>query len=205
MTQGFLKLQRDLLSQPAVADMYAEEGATGLGLYVALNLYLSHCEGGWGIYTGKKLSAIAVEAHRHRSDVMHIITDYNLFIIDAENNRFTSLWMLQQFSKVAPKLRQSCATPAHTYYPRPEEIELEIEKEKQKKCVCLNDTHSEFEILRGGRRYASHGQPLPGNAPPQRRRNDMYSYIRHDWVSAEEFDQHAELIIYKQLQEKKIV
>ena len=115
MTQGFLKLQRDLLSQPAVADMYAEEGATGLGLYVALNLYLSHCEGGWGTYTGKKLSAIAVEAHRHRSDVMHIITDYNLFIIDAENNRFTSLWMLQQFSKVAPKLRQSCVTPAHTY------------------------------------------------------------------------------------------
>jgi hypothetical protein len=29
-----------------ISDMYSEEGATGLGLYVALNLYLSHCEGG---------------------------------------------------------------------------------------------------------------------------------------------------------------
>lgn len=51
---GFLQLQRDLLSQPQIADMYAEEGATGLGLYVALNLYLSHCGGGWGIFTSKK-------------------------------------------------------------------------------------------------------------------------------------------------------
>ena len=115
MTQGFLKLQRDLLSQPAVADMYAEEGATGLGLYVALNLYLSHCEGGWGTLTGKKLTAIAVEGHRHRSDVMRIITVYNLFVVDADNKRFTSLWMQQQFGKGASKMRQSCATPAHTY------------------------------------------------------------------------------------------
>ena len=44
--QGYIRLQRDLLSVPEVADMYAEEGATGLGLYVAINLYLSHCEGG---------------------------------------------------------------------------------------------------------------------------------------------------------------
>ena len=65
--------------------------------------------------------------------------------------------------------------------------------------MCLDDTHSEFEILRAGKRYASHGQPLPIEAPPQRRRNDMYSYIRHDWVSAEEFDQQTEMIIYQQL------
>ena len=42
-----------------ISDMYSEEGATGLGLYVALNLYLSHCEGGRGIYISKKLTAIA--------------------------------------------------------------------------------------------------------------------------------------------------
>ena len=30
--QGYIRLQRDLLSVPEVADMYAEEGATGLGL-----------------------------------------------------------------------------------------------------------------------------------------------------------------------------
>ena len=197
---GFLQLQRDLLSQPQIAGMYAEEGATGLGLYVALNLYLSHCGGGWGTFTGKKLTAIAVEAHRHRGDVKRIIEDYDLFIVDAENNRFTSPWIQQQFNKCVAKRHQSCATPAHTYLMRAEEIDLEIEKKnKQKTCVCLDDTHSEFEILRAGKRYASHGQPLPIEAPPQRRRNDMYSYIRHDWVSAEEFDQQTEMIIYQQL------
>ena len=31
----------------------------------------------------------------------------------------------------------------------------DIEKEKQKKCVCLNDTHSRFEVLCAGRLYVS--------------------------------------------------
>ena len=74
----------------------------------------------------------------------------------------------------------------------------DIEKEN-KKCVRLKGTHSEFEITRAGRRYASHGQPLPADAPPQRRRNDMYSYLRHDWVPADEFDKDAEMIVYHQL------
>jgi hypothetical protein len=203
---GFLQLQRDLLSQPQIADMYAEEGATGLGLYVALNLYLSHCGGGWGTFTGKKLTAIAVEAHRHRGDVKRIIEDYDLFIVDTENNRFTSPWIQQQFNKCALKMHQRCATPAHTYSMRAEEIELKIEKkDKQEKCVCLNDTHSVFETLRAGKRYASHGQPLPVDAPPQRRRNDMYSYIRHDWVPVEEFNKQAEMLIYQQLCEKDAI
>ncbi len=202
---GFLQLQRDLLSQPQIADMYAEEGATGLGLYVALNLYLSHCGGGWGTFTGKKLSAIAVEAHRHRGDVKRIIEDYDLFIVDAENKRFTSPWILQQFNKCASKMHQGCATPAHTSSMRAEEIELKIEKEKQKKCVCQDDTHSVFEVLRAGKRYASHGQPLPAEAPPQRRRNEMYSYIRHEWVPIAEFNKKAEQMIYEQLCEKNAI
>ena len=140
MTHGFLKLQRDLLSQPQIADMYAEEGATGLGLYVALNLYLSHCEGGWGIYTSKKLTAIAVEAHRHRSDVKRIIDDYGLFI--TKDSRFTSLWIQRQFTKGASKMQRHCATPAHSSYMCAEEIEIEIEKENKEKAgsVCPEDT-----------------------------------------------------------------
>ena len=110
MKQGYIRLQRDLLSVPEVADMYAEEGATGLGLYVAINLYLSHCEGGWGVYNGKRLSAIAVEAHRHRGDVRRIVEDYGLFTI--VDTRFTSRWIQQQYGKDASRMRQRCATPA---------------------------------------------------------------------------------------------
>ncbi len=145
MTQGFLKLQRDLLSQPQIADMYAEEGATGLGLYVALNLYLSHCEGGWGIYTSKKLTAIAVEAHRHRSDVKRIIDDYGLFI--TKDSRFTSLWIQRQFTKGVSKMQRRCATPAHSSFMCAEEIEVEIEKENKEKVDVRvsDDTHSTLE------------------------------------------------------------
>ena len=119
--------------------------------------------------------------------------------MDDEKKRFTSHWMQQQFGKVASKMQQSCGTPARTYNSHAEEIEIDIEKEKKEKCVRRKGTHSEFETLRAGRRYASHGQPLPADAPPQRRRNDMYSYIRHDWVPAEEFEKSAEMIVFHQL------
>ena len=199
MNSGYLKLQRNLLSQPDIIDMYSAEGATGLGLYVSINLYLSHCEGGWGAYTGTQMSVLAVEGHRHRSDVKRLITSYGLFVVDDEKKRFTSHWMQQQFGKVASKMQQSCGTPARTYNSHAEEIEIDIEKEKKEKCVRRKGTHSEFETLRAGRRYASHGQPLPADAPPQRRRNDMYSYIRHNWVPAEEFEKSAEMIVFHQL------
>ena len=136
---------------------------------------------------------LAVQLKKHRSDVDRIITKYGLFVIDG--SRFTSLWMQQLYSKDAAKLLHSRAYLSM----RAEDIDIDIEKEKKKKCVFLGDTHSQFETLRAGRRYASHGQPLPGEAPPQRRRNDMYSYIRHDWVPAEEFDKDAEMIVYRQL------
>lgn len=191
--QSFIKLNRELLSQPEVDDLLAEEGAAGLGIYVAVNLYLAHCEGGCGVYSSRQLSSLAVQLKKHRSDVDRIITKYGLFVIDG--SRFTSLWMQQLYSKDAAKLLHSRAYLSM----RAEDIDIDIEKEKKKKCVSLGDTHSQFETLRAGRRYASHGQPLPDEAPPQRRRNDMYSYIRHDWVPAEEFDKDAEMIVYRQL------
>ena len=73
MNSGFLKLQRNLLSMPGIADMYSVEGATGLGLYVSINLYLSHCEGGWGVYTGTQMTVLAVEGHRRRTEVKRVI------------------------------------------------------------------------------------------------------------------------------------
>ena len=201
-SRGFIKLQRELLMQPEVADLLAEEGAAGLGLFVAVNLYLAHCEGGWGVYNGRQLSALAVQLKKHRSDVKRVICDYGLFVV--EGTRFTSHWMLQLFGNDASKMLQGCSTPACTYIPRAEDIDKDIEKDNRK-CVRRKGTHSEFETTRAGRRYASHGQPLPADAPPQRRRNDMYSYLRHDWVPVEEFDKDAEMIVYHQLFDNKTV
>ena len=73
-----------MLLQPDMAYMYSEEGATGLGLYVAINLYLYQCDGGWGRYTNHMLSVIADENHRRRSDVRRMIECYGLFIIEGD-------------------------------------------------------------------------------------------------------------------------
>ena len=199
MNSGYLKLQRNLLSQPDIIDMYSAEGATGLGLYVSINLYLSHCEGGWGAYTGTQMSVLAVEGHRHRSDVKRLITSYGLFVVDDEKKRFTSHWMQQQFGKVASKMQQSCGTPARTYNSHAEEIELEIKKENKEKCVRRKGTHSEFETLRAGRRYASHGQPLPADAPPQRDVYMVWSLVADRWVPPTQIDAEAERQRHKEM------
>ena len=139
--EGYLQLRRNLLSQPEIVILLAEEGWSGVGLYVGINLYLSHCEAGWGAYTGRQLSALAIQGKKHRSDVSRIITNYGLFKIDG--SRFTSHWIQRQCSVDADKMRRSCATPARTSYTRAEEIDIEIGKENKEKpsaCVCLDDT-----------------------------------------------------------------
>lgn len=184
-----------MLLQPDMAYMYSEEGATGLGLYVAINLYLYQCDGGWGRYTNHMLSVIAYENHRRRSDVRRMIECYGLFII--EGDRFSSHWMQKQLCKTASSMHENGITPARPYNTGAGNRVIENKKEKKKKCVCLEDTHttfsdtprplSEFETVRDGRRYASHGQPLPDDAPPQRHRNWYYSLQRREWVTAEEY------------------
>ena len=202
MNSGYLKLQRNLLSQPDIIDMYAAEGATGLGLYVSINLYLSHCEGGWGAYTGTQMSVLAVEGHRHRSDVKRLITSYGLFVVDDEKKRFTSYWMQQQFGKVASKMQQSCGTPARTYNSHAEEIELEIEKEKKEKGTKVPDMigPSAYEVMtREGLRQGGHGEPVPWWAPPQRDVYMVWSLVADRWVPPAQIDAEAERQRYKEM------
>ena len=129
-----------------------------------------------GIGTWDMIGGYAQICRKSKSYIMSIIMDYGLF--DYNDAIFVCKIVSRSFA-----------------------IESSVDSQND----ALNDTHSAFEILRAGKRFASHGQPLPDDAPPQRRRNDMYSYIRHDWVSAEEFNKEAELTIYRQLQEKEAI
>ena len=205
MNRGFIKLQRNLLSLPKVADMYAVEGATGLGLYVSINLYLSHCEGGWGVYSGRQMSVLAYEGHRRRSEVKRLINDYDLFVVD--NKRFTSHWMQQQFDNDANKMPKRCSTPARTNYPRAEEIEIKIEKEnKEKADVRVSaDTHtaeseestpigpSAYESVdRDGMRHGGHDELVPWWAPPQTDVYAVWSMLEERWVALSHYDAKAE-------------
>ena len=182
--KGFVKLYRSMLSKPEMTDLVNEQGAVGFGVYMMIVLYLSQCDDFEGAYTNGQLQSLADQARKSRAYIRHIIEDYGLFKI--EGKRFHESFM-NQYSHAR---NNRCAG---------EDVEIDIEKEKKEKCVRRKGTHSEFETLRAGRRYASHGQPLPADAPPQRRRNDMYSYIRHDWVPAEEFEKSAEMIVFHQL------
>ena len=181
--RGFVKLYRNMLSKPEMTDLVNEQGAVGFGVYLMIVLYLAQCDDFEGSYTNGQLQILADQARKSRAYVRHIIEDYGLFVI--EGKRFHESF-INQYSHARKDMYAG------------EDIEIDIEKEN-KKCVRHKGTHSEFEITRAGRRYASHGQPLPADAPPQRRRNDMYSYLRHDWVPADEFDKDAEMIVYHQL------
>ena len=193
--KGFIKLYRSMLSKPEMTDLVNEQGAVGFGVYMMIVLHLSQCDDYEGMFTNGQLSAFAAQAKTTRRNVRHIIEDFGLFEISG--NRFKTATKSEESSnKTETKSPHSHAR--NNRYAR-EDIEIDIEKEKKEKCVRRKGTHSEFETLRAGRRYASHGQPLPADAPPQRRRNDMYSYIRHDWVPAEEFEKSAEMIVFHQL------
>ena len=184
-----------MLSKPEMTDLVNEQGAVGFGVYLMIVLHLSQCDDYEGMFTNGQLSAFAAQAKTTRKNVRHIIEDFGLFEISG--NRFKTATKSEESSNKT----ETKSPHSHTRKDRyaGEDVEIDIEKEKKEKCVRRKGTHSEFETLRAGRRYASHGQPLPADAPPQRRRNDMYSYIRHDWVPAEEFEKSAEMIVFHQL------
>ena len=192
--KGFIKLYRSMLSKPEMTDLVNEQGAVGFGVYMMIVLYLAQCDDYEGMFTNGQLRAFAAQAKTTRRNVRHIIEDFGLFEING--NRFTTATKSEESSNKTET--KSSHSHARKDMYAGEDIDKDIEKEN-KKCVRHKGTHSEFEITRAGRRYASHGQPLPADAPPQRRRNDMYSYLRHDWVPADEFDKDAEMIVYHQL------
>ena len=193
--KGFIKLYRSMLSKPEMTDLVNEQGAVGFGVYMMIVLHLSQCDDYEGMFTNGQLSAFAAQAKTTRKNVRHIIEDFGLFEISG--NRFKTATKSEESSNKTETKSPHSHARKDMY--AGEDVEIDIEKEKKEKCVRRKGTHSEFETLRAGRRYASHGQPLPADAPPQRRRNDMYSYIRHDWVPAEEFEKSAEMIVFHQL------
>lgn len=182
--KGFIKLLINILTKPGITDLVNEEGAVGFGVYIMVVLYLAQCDDSEGAFTNGQLYTLAVMSKKSRAYIRHIICDYGLFEI--EGRRFHEL-IINQYSHARSNMYAG------------EDVDEDKEKEKKKKCVRRDGTHSEFETVRAGRRYASHGQPLPGDAPPQRHRNHMYSYLRHDWVPAEEFDKDAEMIVFHKL------
>ena len=137
LNDGFIKLARKLMSQPEISQLIDKEKGLGLGLYFSINLYLANSKGGWGLYTGRQLRALAAEMKTSWKVVKRVIDDYGLFIV--EGDRFTSLWMQDQFAHAGKKTRSSRAN----ILMHAEEIEKDIEKKNKEKATVRvsDDTH----------------------------------------------------------------
>ena len=155
--KGFIKLYRNVLSKPEVADLVAEQGAAGFGMYMMVALYLSQCDDYEGAFTNGQLSAFAVQAHKSRKFVQHIICDFSLFEVNGKRFKFAS------------EPHQECVkneySPARSNRYAAEEIEIDIEKENKEKtpaCVCLDDT-----------------QPAPGEEAAHEEQTDYHHYSEY--------------------------
>jgi hypothetical protein len=113
--------------------------------------------------------------------------------------------MLQLFGKAARKMKQSCGTPARTYYPHAEEIEIEIKKEKTEKGTKVPDMigPSAYEtVTRAGLRQGAHGEPVPWWAPPQCDVYMVWSLTADAWVPPNDIDAKAERQRYHKMSHK---
>ena len=143
--KGFIKLKRNLLSDPKVAALVEQEGATGLGTYVIILLYLSTCDDFEGAFTRKQICLLAATARKIPIYVRHLIEDSGLFKV--ENDRFRSALMDEPSFNGRSTAVQN--PRANLLIRAGEEIEIDKEKEKRKSeelpGVCLTDTPVAFD------------------------------------------------------------
>ena len=185
--KGFIKLYRNTLSKPEMTDLVAELGAAGFGVYMIVLLYLAQCDDYEGAFTNGQLSAFAVQAHKSRKFVQHVIRDFELFEING--NRF----------KIASASRQDCVknaySPARSNRNARENKEIDIEKENKEKGGKVSDVigPSAYErIDRAGLRHGNRGETVPWWAPPQTDIRSVWSIVGNCWMPIDCIDTKAE-------------
>ena len=199
---GFIKLYRSVLSKPEVADLVAEQGAVGFGVYLIVLLYLAQCDDFEGSFTNAQLQALAAKTRKSRAYVRHIICDYGLFTI--EGKRFHDSFRNQY-------------SPARTNRNAGEEIEIDKEKENKEKAggrvsadtppasAALHPSPpaeptvretigpSAYETIdRQGLRHGRLGETVGWWAPPQRDLRSRWSAVEDRWVPPDAYDPEAE-------------
>ena len=199
---GFIKLYRSVLSKPEVADLVAEQGAVGFGVYLIVLLYLAQCDDFEGSFTNAQLQSLAAKTRKSRAYVRHIICDYGLFTI--EGKRFHDSFRNQY-------------SPARTNRNAGEEIDKDKEKENKEKAdgrvsadtppareadhpsapaaptVAEVIGPSAYETIdRQGLRHGRLGETVGWWAPPQRDLRSRWSAVEDRWVPPDAYDPEAE-------------
>ena len=188
---GFIKLYRSVLSKPEIADLVAEQGAAGFGVYMIVLLYLAQCDDFEGSFTNSQLQSLAAKARKSRAYVRHVICDFGLFQI--EGKRFHDSFRNQY-------------SPARSNRYAGEDIETNKEKENKEKADgrVSQDTPvaapaetvigpSAYESVdREGLRHGSRGETVGWWAPPQTDVRTRWSAVEDRWVPPDAYDDGAE-------------
>ena len=85
----FIQLPKDFLERPLIDDMVQEGGATAVGAYVILLLYLSHRRDCVGSFSYPTLRMLSLVSHKSVRYVKNIILNYGQFRVDEKGMSFT--------------------------------------------------------------------------------------------------------------------
>ena len=85
----FIQIPKDFLERPLIDDMVQEGGATAVGAYVILLLYLSHRRDCVGSFSYSTLRMLASVSHKSVRYVKNVILNYGQFCVDEKGKSFT--------------------------------------------------------------------------------------------------------------------
>ncbi len=84
---GFFKIKRNLLSLSDMQGILDEGGSGALGTWLIIMLHLSNCDNCIGSISPRELKAIAAEAKKRPTYILHIIEESGLFTVMTIDNR----------------------------------------------------------------------------------------------------------------------
>ncbi|MCH3982746.1 MAG: hypothetical protein LKE41_12790 [Prevotella sp.] len=85
----FIQLPKDFLERPLIDDMVQEGGATAVGAYVILLLYLSHRRDCVGSFSYPTLRMLSLVSHKSVRYLKNVILNYGQFRVDEKGKSFT--------------------------------------------------------------------------------------------------------------------
>ena len=85
----FIQIPKDFLERPLIDDMLQEGGATTVGVYLILLLYLSHRRNCVGSFSYSTLRMLAMVSHKSVRYVKNVILNYGQFRVDEKGKSFT--------------------------------------------------------------------------------------------------------------------
>lgn len=166
---------------PQMETFMEQEGTiTALGVILQLFRYLRLCHNAVG--NRRSLRKIARECNCSEEWLWRVVTNYDLFIVDDDEQFFSPYLsdLLHTDKKPAPsrtpRHAQNCAAALYN------------EDNHDKKDNHDNDDKENKELYLGydrsygGRRYGYRGEPIPADAPEQTNQDTRWSWIHHQWV-----------------------